>query len=62
MVTPDGDRLWRAQARHNQQAGVKLSSDGKPVVFAGRIPMAFQRGWRRLSQLDLSGMFTLTLN
>lgn len=62
MVTLDSDRHWRAQARHNQQAGVKLSSDGKPVVFVGRIPMAFRRGWRGLSQIDLSGMFTLTLN
>lgn len=62
MVTLDSDRQWLAQARHNQQAGVKLSSDGKPVVFVGRIPMAFQRGWRRLSQRDLSGMFTPTLN
>lgn len=47
-----------ARARHNQQAGVKLSSDGKPVVFVARTGMAFQGGRRKLSQMDLSGMFT----
>lgn len=47
-----------AWARHNQQAGVKLSSDGKPVVFVARTGMAFQGGRRKLSQMDLSGMFT----
>jgi len=62
MATRDSDGHWRDQPRHNQQAEVKLSSDGKAAVWVGCIPMAFQRGWRRLSHMDLSGMFTLNLN
>lgn len=58
----DSDGHGRPRPGHNRQAKVKLSGDGKPVVFAGRIPMAFQRGWRRLSQIDLSGTFTFNPN
>lgn len=59
-MTGDGDRV--ARPRHNQQAGVKLSSDGRQAVFwngfTGGTESAISDGsiWNAHSLPQINGM------